>query len=133
MNNFHNDEGRCELGILHSKQALEAKMRKADYGPTIDCAINVIFGAEETLGAFGVYVFKIDSGQLDFTMSCDEIILVLEGSMKLTDQDTAEICRAVKGDVVLIPKGMKCKLVSEKGVKYLSIAHPPFAAPKYSV
>lgn len=110
--------------ILICKDVLNAEKEKIELGPKANYYIKDVISGRDTDGAYMIGVFE-GSGRFDMDFTWDQITLILDGELDITDRETGECKAAKKGDIYYVTKGSKMTFNSS-GYKELYITHPPW-------
>ena len=90
-------------------------------------ASNVILARSTDRSSYTM-VWHCTAGAFEWTYDCDETIVILEGSVLLTDTGNAPR-RLRAGDAVFFPKGAKVFWEIDASVRKLAIMHDQLPAP----
>jgi ethanolamine utilization protein EutQ (cupin superfamily) len=110
--------------LLVFKNVLDTKTEKVDLGKGAAFAIKDVLTPKDSFGSFSAGIFE-GKGKFDLDYTFDEIALILEGKLELTDRETKQTKVLQKGDIFHITKGSKITFNSP-GYKEFYICHPPF-------
>ena len=76
----------------------------------------------ENSGTIGAGIEYLENVTIDWTVTYDEVLFVLEGPLKIVFDDSEHVCTT--GDIVWLPEGTHLKYVAEGRVAYFYALYP---------